>query len=82
MTNLPGFQPKQPPVETKLVQELAIETLSSSTNEKLVKFASETDRKIEKLANSTAKRFERVEGWFDQMNNMYRNIELQIGQIY
>ncbi|XP_027178132.1 uncharacterized protein LOC113777297 [Coffea eugenioides] len=36
---------------------------------------------VEKLAKVTSDRFERVEGRLDQLTTMYRNIEVQIGQI-
>ncbi|XP_071928164.1 uncharacterized protein [Coffea arabica] len=36
---------------------------------------------VEKLAKVTSDRFERVEGRLDQLTTMYRNVEVQIGQI-
>ncbi|XP_071926187.1 uncharacterized protein [Coffea arabica] len=36
---------------------------------------------VEKLAKVTSDRFERVEGRLDQLTTMYRNLEVQIGQI-
>ncbi|XP_071917004.1 uncharacterized protein [Coffea arabica] len=36
---------------------------------------------VEKLAKVTSDRFERVEGRLDQLAGMYRNLEVQIGQI-
>nr|XP_027083595.1 uncharacterized protein LOC113705889 [Coffea arabica] len=36
---------------------------------------------VEKLAKVTSDRFERVEGQLDQLAGMYRNLEVQIGQI-
>ncbi|XP_071923102.1 uncharacterized protein [Coffea arabica] len=36
---------------------------------------------VEKLAKVTSDRFERVEGRMDQLTTMYRNVEVQIGQI-
>nr|XP_027093493.1 uncharacterized protein LOC113713886 [Coffea arabica] len=36
---------------------------------------------VEKLAKVTSDRFERVEGRLDQLVGMYRNLEVQIGQI-
>nr|XP_027121804.1 uncharacterized protein LOC113738745 [Coffea arabica] len=36
---------------------------------------------VEKLAKVTSDRFERVEGKLDQLTTMYRNVEVQIGQI-
>ncbi|XP_071928189.1 uncharacterized protein [Coffea arabica] len=36
---------------------------------------------VEKLAKVTSDRFERVEGRLDQFTTMYRNVEVQIGQI-
>ncbi|XP_027171773.1 uncharacterized protein LOC113771386 [Coffea eugenioides] len=68
--NPPGFQPKQPFPESKLAWELAIEKLANVSNDK-----------IEKLAIVTTQRFERIEGRMDQLTNMYRNVEVQLGQI-
>ncbi|XP_071912275.1 uncharacterized protein [Coffea arabica] len=36
---------------------------------------------VEKLTKVTSDRFERVEGRLDQLTTMYRNVEVQIGQI-
>ncbi|XP_027169924.1 uncharacterized protein LOC113769792 [Coffea eugenioides] len=68
--NPPDFQPKQPLQESKSTWELAIEKLANVTNDK-----------IEKLANAITQRFERIEGRMDQLTNMYRNVEVQLGQI-
>ena len=35
----------------------------------------------EKLAKGTSERFEQIEGRLDQLTGMYRNEEVQIGQI-
>ena len=35
----------------------------------------------EKLAKGTSERFEQIEGRLDQLTGMYRNVEVQIGQI-
>ena len=35
----------------------------------------------EKLAKGTSERFEQIEGRLDQLTVMYRNVEVQIGQI-
>nr|XP_027109356.1 uncharacterized protein LOC113729231 [Coffea arabica] len=68
--NPPDFQPKQPLPESKPAWELAIEKLADVSNDK-----------IEKLASATTQRFERIEGRMDQLTNMYRNVEVQLGQI-
>nr|XP_027060802.1 uncharacterized protein LOC113687382 [Coffea arabica] len=68
--NPPGFQYKQPPVETKPAWKLAIKKLVSTTSSN-----------INQLAKATFEGFERVEGRLDQLTIMYRNIEVQIGQI-
>ena len=36
---------------------------------------------MEKLAKGTSERFERIEEILDQLTGMYRNLEVQIGQI-
>ena len=36
---------------------------------------------VEKLVKGTSERFERLEGLLDQLIGMYRNVEVQIGQI-
>ncbi|XP_027181793.1 uncharacterized protein LOC113780176 [Coffea eugenioides] len=68
--NPPDFQPKQPFPESKPVWKLIIEKLANVSNDK-----------IEKLASATTQRFERIEGRMDQITNMYRNVEAQLGQI-
>ncbi|XP_027166478.1 uncharacterized protein LOC113766490 [Coffea eugenioides] len=68
--NPPGFQPKQPFSKSKPTWKLAIEKLANVSNDK-----------IEKLASVTTQRFERIEGRMDQLTNMYRNVEIQLGQI-
>nr|XP_027071867.1 uncharacterized protein LOC113696688 [Coffea arabica] len=68
--NPPDFQPKQPLLESKPTWELAIEKLANVSNDK-----------IEKLASATTQRFERIEGRMDQLINMYRNVEVQLGEI-
>ncbi|XP_027156543.1 uncharacterized protein LOC113757463 [Coffea eugenioides] len=68
--NPPDFQPKQPLPESELAWELAIEKLANVSNDK-----------IEKLASATTQQFERIEGMMAQLTNMYRNVEVQLGQI-
>ncbi|XP_027181977.1 uncharacterized protein LOC113780369 [Coffea eugenioides] len=68
--NPPDFQPKQSLPESKPAWKLAIENLANVPNDK-----------IEKLASATTQRFERIEGMMDQLTNMYRNVNVQIGQI-
>ncbi|XP_027169461.1 uncharacterized protein LOC113769193 [Coffea eugenioides] len=68
--NPPNFQPKQPLPESKPAWKMAIEKLANVSNDK-----------IEKLASATTQRFERIEGRMDQPTNMYRNVEIQLGQI-
>ncbi|XP_027118799.1 uncharacterized protein [Coffea arabica] len=68
--NPSNFQPKQPLPESKPTWKLAIEKLANVSNDK-----------IEKLASATTQRFERIEGRMDQLTNMYRNVEIQLGQI-
>ena len=36
---------------------------------------------VEKLAKGTSERFERIEGKMDHLTTMYRNVEVQLGQI-
>ena len=57
-------------METKPAWELAIEKLANATNDK-----------IDRLASATSERFERIEGRLCQLTTMYRNVEIQIGQI-
>ncbi|XP_071939793.1 uncharacterized protein [Coffea arabica] len=64
------FQPKQPLPESKPAWELTIKKLANVSNDK-----------IEKLASATTQRFERIEGIMDKLTNMYRNVEIQLGQI-
>ncbi|XP_071917054.1 uncharacterized protein [Coffea arabica] len=68
--NPPGFQPKQSLPESKPTWELAIEKLANVSNDK-----------IEKLASATTQRFKRIEGRMNQLTNIYRNVEVQLGQI-
>ncbi|XP_027067615.1 uncharacterized protein [Coffea arabica] len=68
--NPPDFQSKQPLPESKPVWKLAIEKLTNVSNDK-----------IEKLASATTQRFERIKGRMDKLTNMYRNVEIQLGQI-
>ncbi|XP_071939080.1 uncharacterized protein [Coffea arabica] len=68
--NSPSFQQKQPLHESKPAWELAIEKLANVSNDK-----------IEKLVSATTQRFERIEGRMDKLTNMYRNVEVQLGQI-
>ncbi|XP_027178191.1 uncharacterized protein LOC113777357 [Coffea eugenioides] len=68
--NPPDFQPKQPLPKSKPTWKLTIEKLANVSNDK-----------IEKLASANTQRFERIEGRMDQLTNMYRNVEVQLGQI-
>lgn len=68
-TNPPGFQPRQPIMESKPAWKLAIEKQAYVSNDK-----------IDKLASATTQRFERIDGRMDQFKTMYRNVEVQIGQ--
>nr|XP_027062041.1 uncharacterized protein LOC113688428 [Coffea arabica] len=56
--------------ESKAAWELIIEKLANVSNDK-----------IEKLTSATTQRFERIEGMMDQLTNMYRNVDVQLGQI-
>ena len=57
-------------MESKPVWELAIEKLANVSIDK-----------FEKLTSTTTQLFERIEGRIDQITNMYRNVEVQLGQI-